>query len=256
MRFTTKALVVALLDLRNNPPLSLIFTFLSGLFLLGVLVNYVYDLIMMFESIPSIQHVRLLYFVIGTIIIAFISFSYYIYTSVVPRLNLQTKISPVCSEVITSLSPYLKRGDDSSNLDPIIDLIQYHTDKLERLTIICNLEQNGVQIAREKLNHWLQDTETLANIDVIYLNIDDSYSFVEVSRIADQYIKKINSKRIAVDFTVGTKQISTGLLLAALANNKFPTYGNLTSGEDGKLVTSREVVIANRDTLQMLLSSD
>lgn len=245
-------LAVALLDLRTDPPSSLIIVFLCGVMILTILSNYIYSFIAPVETSPISYIEHIIIALVFLLAIACLSYRCYEQT-LHERTTIieKSQFLPV-KYVISGLSPLSIHDKGGDNLENIRRLLLYNKDIIQTLYLVSILDQeNGsivtyntdytedtskkVKDAYNMLQDWInQNLELIPQIVLVPIRDSNSaeFTFKEVSELLISFLAKgIPTTDILVDITAGTKPMTVGLATAALSNG-FPVSYQASKRDD------------------------
>jgi hypothetical protein len=221
--------VAALFDLRKDPPLSLIITFIAGLLIFGILVNALYDL-------ANGKSINIGVVILLVILVVIAVIYYWIY---VRSISLKSQVSDARSikpmkYVITGISPYKPGTNGSPDNFKLPNLIKHHADEIEQIYLVGTFSDmpvnadEGVEGTYNKLEAYLKDSSIQSQFpklrveNVHTIEIDDADSVKSSFDAVDNLLKtleqttNISMSDIVIDITDGRKPMSVGLTLAAL----------------------------------------
>ncbi len=221
-------LAIALFELRTDPPISLLSTFVMGLLIVGTVTSFFYDLI---KGSPNFGGLPLM---LIYLVIAVLCFNIYQSHSAVAHKISENPAVPQMRNVITVLSPYAKFEGGNTNLDVVQRMIAHHygehgDGKLQQLYLVCALKTDkngnveplnendksskGVVEAYLKLTEWMNSqfaTSPLVEIIEVQDTNSGTDSFAKVSALLEK-LSVTNSetlKNTVIDVTPGTKRLS------------------------------------------------
>lgn len=237
---------VALFDLRKDPPASLLITFIAGLLLFGVGINFLYDLVNGGTS-PQLSIILMLVFLAVIAVLAY--WIYFRSVTVIQKVSDATAIAPM-RWIITSVSPYTPPSGGKPDNFKLFDLLTHHASRVERIYLVGTfsdqpvIDDQGVEAAHTKLIDKLEDP-TFQNlyprlnrtmVHKIPVKSADSAEecFAAIDALLGQIGREaIPSQEIVVDVTDGRKPMSIGLALAAIRHGCRLSYLSAERDADG-----------------------
>lgn len=246
---------VALVELRNDPPVDLLIVYGCGLFIAsvgGALIGILVSLN------PVISGALLTL----AVIISLRFYRRYEKTRVA-NLDVSEKSNvPAVSYVITALSPYEEFKSGGDNLEIIRRLIKHHEAKLQEVYLISMLSQKDGKIipidpartsdadiqglinAHDLLDLWIETEFANGKLSarplIRYIPIFDSNSahdsFQAVSDLLWRFRHeaRIKPDNAIIDVTAGSKAISVGLSTAGILHGYPLSYQATKRDEEGK----------------------
>jgi CRISPR-associated protein (Cas_Cas02710) len=264
-------LAIALLELRTDPPPSLLIVFGCGLLITGIVVNYLSSLLISFSTtFPSLP-------IVITILITLLAFAIYAYRQFENKLEAKMHISehsnvPPASYVISALSPLQPFKEGGDNLENIRRLLLHHQPSLQEFHLISVLDmQNGKLVsvnpqlkdsqgvidAFNKLDGWMESKLEVQPHIRFHPIIDPNGaqdSFEKVNKLLVNFSAnpKIERHSVVVDVTAGTKAMTVGMAAAALINGYSISYQATKRDAEGK----PDFTANTRDTSMVYLTLD
>lgn len=264
-------LAVALLELRTDPPPSLLMVFGCGLLIVGILVNYLYDLLVGFSD----NLLRTLS--APAVLVLLLAAARYAYGRFERSLEAKMRISersnvPPARFVITALSPLQELPSGGDNLENIRRLIQHHSPRLQELHIISVLDiqdgnlisvnpqlkdSQGVIKAYQSLSEWIEkelDNQVLMPLHPIVdpNSAQDCFNAVSKLLLTLKANSEISPEDVVVDVTAGTKPMTVGMSAAAFINGYPLSYQATKRDAEGK----PDFTANTRDTSMVYLTLD
>ncbi|MBK9750827.1 MAG: hypothetical protein IPO91_29250 [Chloroflexi bacterium] len=233
-------LAVALLDLRSDPPPSLILTFILGGLSFAVWGNGLFSLFTDVDTGIALFFRALLGGAVGFGLGAIAFFVYWRGITVNIKLSEKSTV-PKKRYVITALSPFSVRPDGNDNLGVIRDIIAWHglsQDSEKQLHLISVLQvdpDTGAEFAvnphdpsNQAVAQAYQRLKTEYSNTLLHIELHGIYNTDSAEQSFDAASKTLSElndlENSVIDVTAGTKAMTAGLAAAAFASGCPLTY--------------------------------
>lgn len=259
----TRWLAIALLDLKTDPPPTLIITFIMGLLSFAVIGNFAYSIAVEPEQIQGDDIGRILLLLFVFFFIAIGNFATYLDSlRVEPVIATESDIEKM-EYIISSLSPYEEFVDretckktGKSNLDNIVRLIHYHQPHLKKLYLVGTFDDdpdNRINDTYEKLKERVK--AEFSNVDPVSLLVklpirDARTSEFTFSKVQSFLLEtqEVTPSNTVIDITAGTKPITVGLVLAGIIRGYPVSYQAIERDRSGRPKTEGKTVLSKLET--------
>ncbi len=262
-------LLLALVELRSKPPISLLIVFGLGSLLFGMAGNFISALVL--DTERTVERAPLFGVIILILLLAAIA-GVWRYTR---RTHLTLQASensqvPLAAYLVSTLSPLEELRSGGSNLDNIRRLIVYHRETLQEIYLVCVLrmeeghliaanpeypETEGVIAAYKQLEAWVNETLDVVPIIRLVSVLDPNSaqaSFDAITLVLHQMQERqVPQSNIILDVTAGTKALSIGIAVAALAHGCQISYQATKRDKEGQPIYSSRKYDTSMVTLEV-----